>query len=375
MTVSSNDWINQHQQQSLDWFLLFRSLHPQSKAFSGYSEWVKRKIATFTDCWRWAPWKRRSTRVRWPNRRQAAASLTKSKSNVTIIWPICENYTRESFHSKTQNFHTKNRDYKEPRLIHRLTTPDMFERPIPNIPSDKLLAEVLHKCPDKIFKYHEHDSLLEKEDDLTEEEKENAWKRYEQEAKKHEIESQLKMSQETPPFPDSEPKSSELDRMLDDFNGNIPSKPQMDNISSSFGLNPELSTSSAAHLKPTNDIDFPWGRVFKVDNTVDNDNGIAPSSSAFPADGPNHNSIAANLPVPGAGKFRTNNSSEISISKFVHFFQILLRNVNRIRTASKTLWEYRMAGWMVNQRKDLSCHYRAPKWVWSRLCRFFLKSA
>lgn len=167
----------------------------------------------------------------------------------------------------------------------------MIERPVPNIPSDKLLAEVLHKCPEKIFKYHEHDSLLEKEADLTEEEKENAWKRYEQEAKKHEIESQLKMSQETPPFPDSEPKFSEFDRLLDEFNGNIPSKPPIDNPSTLSGLSPGFPVCGFSDIYST--------------NKVVNANEIALPPSAF-------------SPLSRAGKFRTNNSIQQTL-QFLNF--------------------------------------------------------
>lgn len=100
---------------------------------------------------------------------------------------------------------------------------------MPNIPSDKLLAELLRKYPESVFKYHEHDSLLEKEDDLTEEEKESAWKQYEQEAKANEarlhLMNDMKMSLETPPFNDSQSNLIENDQFWDEFNGNKVTKP------------------------------------------------------------------------------------------------------------------------------------------------------
>ena len=34
-------------------------------------------------------------------------------------------------------------------------------RPVPKVPKDRLLAELLAKHPDMIWKYHDHDSLLE----------------------------------------------------------------------------------------------------------------------------------------------------------------------------------------------------------------------
>lgn len=48
------------------------------------------------------------------------------------------------------------------------------------MPSDKLLAYLLHKYPEIIYKFQEHDSLLEEveENVLNEEEKENLWLEY-----------------------------------------------------------------------------------------------------------------------------------------------------------------------------------------------------
>lgn len=63
----------------------------------------------------------------------------------------------------------------------RLTVPDYSERPTPIRPVDNVLASLLHNFPDLVYKYHEHDSLLEKnsEQDLSEEEKADAWAAYE----------------------------------------------------------------------------------------------------------------------------------------------------------------------------------------------------
>lgn len=62
----------------------------------------------------------------------------------------------------------------------------MSDRPIPNVPKDELLAHLLHNFPSIVYKYHEHDSLLENkaEQDLSEEEKADAWRAYENDVQK-----------------------------------------------------------------------------------------------------------------------------------------------------------------------------------------------
>lgn len=113
-------------------------------------------------------------------------------------------------------------------LIYRLTKPNPAERVVPNMPSDNVLKKLLLHCPETVFKYHEHHSLLEKEDDLTENEKEEAWKKYEREAKVQEANLQqeydMKISQETPPFLDLEKTFDQNDSFWDEFNGNDSAK-------------------------------------------------------------------------------------------------------------------------------------------------------
>ncbi|EDW59427.1 transcriptional regulator ATRX homolog [Drosophila virilis] len=57
------------------------------------------------------------------------------------------------------------------------------EREMPLLPKDRLFAELLTEHEKLIFKYHEHDSLLEQEEheNLTEEERKSAWAEYEAE--------------------------------------------------------------------------------------------------------------------------------------------------------------------------------------------------
>lgn len=57
-------------------------------------------------------------------------------------------------------------------------------RPVPLVPKDVMLAELLKK-EDTIFRYHEHQTLLENKEDevLNEEERKAAWEEYENEKK------------------------------------------------------------------------------------------------------------------------------------------------------------------------------------------------
>ncbi|KAF2905325.1 hypothetical protein ILUMI_00852 [Ignelater luminosus] len=61
--------------------------------------------------------------------------------------------------------------------------PKPDDQPTPLIPKDVLLAELLQKEKDRIFKYHEHQSLLENKEDeeLDEAERKAAWEEYENE--------------------------------------------------------------------------------------------------------------------------------------------------------------------------------------------------
>lgn len=67
----------------------------------------------------------------------------------------------------------------------RLTKTDMSQRPVPNLPVDFLLRNLLHNHCNLIYKYHEHDSLLENkpEQDLSEADKKEAWDAYENDLK------------------------------------------------------------------------------------------------------------------------------------------------------------------------------------------------
>uniref|UniRef100_A0A1B0CAC6 Putative dna repair protein snf2 family n=1 Tax=Lutzomyia longipalpis TaxID=7200 RepID=A0A1B0CAC6_LUTLO len=69
--------------------------------------------------------------------------------------------------------------------LYTLTKTDMSQRPVPNLPTDFLLRNLLHNHFNLIYKYHEHDSLLENkpEQDLSEADKKEAWDAYENDLK------------------------------------------------------------------------------------------------------------------------------------------------------------------------------------------------
>lgn len=73
--------------------------------------------------------------------------------------------------------------------MYALTKTDFSKRETPVIPKDELLRHLLKNRPRQVFKYHEHESLLENKPDqeLTEEEKKEAWAafEYEEQAEKN----------------------------------------------------------------------------------------------------------------------------------------------------------------------------------------------
>ncbi|XP_053669923.1 transcriptional regulator ATRX homolog [Anopheles nili] len=77
------------------------------------------------------------------------------------------------------------RHYKENDLqeLYRYDVDPSEPRPVPNLPKDRLFAELLKRFDTIIYKYHEHDSLLEnkEEETLNEEERKAAWEEFEQE--------------------------------------------------------------------------------------------------------------------------------------------------------------------------------------------------
>lgn len=58
----------------------------------------------------------------------------------------------------------------------------MANRPVPMLPKDNLLAHLLRKYPNMIYKYLEHDTLLanKTDEELNDVEKNEAWQRCEE---------------------------------------------------------------------------------------------------------------------------------------------------------------------------------------------------
>lgn len=69
--------------------------------------------------------------------------------------------------------------------LYRANLEPIGDRPEPNLPKDRLLAELIRLPSSEIWKYLEHDSLLENKTDenLTREEVDTAWQEYENERK------------------------------------------------------------------------------------------------------------------------------------------------------------------------------------------------
>lgn len=82
---------------------------------------------------------------------------------------------------------TIDRHYRGGELkdLYTFTEYSLSQREIPSMPQDDILKFILKRYNEQIFKYHEHDSLLENkpEQDLSEEEKREAWETYENEQK------------------------------------------------------------------------------------------------------------------------------------------------------------------------------------------------
>lgn len=84
--------------------------------------------------------------------------------------------------------HQIDRHYKENDLneLYKMNLEPTEEKPIAILPKDRLFATQLKKFEDILFKYHEHDSLLENksEETLDPEEIKAAWEEFENEKKR-----------------------------------------------------------------------------------------------------------------------------------------------------------------------------------------------
>lgn len=93
--------------------------------------------------------------------------------------------TKQAISKRVLDEQQIDRHYKENDLM-ELYTHDLEpekERELPLLPKDRLLADLLRRFDHLIYKYHEHDSLLEnkEEETLNEEERKAAWEEFEAE--------------------------------------------------------------------------------------------------------------------------------------------------------------------------------------------------
>lgn len=105
-------------------------------------------------------------------------SLMNNKLIGTTILLSCPSYTRNIKRTRTQDKRYCNNLFY---FFLRLTIPDQAVQPTPVRPVDNILASLLRNFKNLVYKYHEHDSLLENNsaEDLNEQEKADAWDAYE----------------------------------------------------------------------------------------------------------------------------------------------------------------------------------------------------
>merc|ERR1712088_484071 len=95
--------------------------------------------------------------------------------------------TKQSLSARVVDEQQIERHFTMNELVELYTYQDEAQetRPEPLVPKDKLLAEIILKHKNLIWKIHDHDSLLENQVDehLTEEQRKEAWEEYEDEKK------------------------------------------------------------------------------------------------------------------------------------------------------------------------------------------------
>jgi len=95
--------------------------------------------------------------------------------------------TKQSLSARVVDEHQIERHFSMNELaeLYDFQDEDMSARPLPKVPKDRLLAEMLKRHDSLIWKFHDHDSLLENQVDenLTEAERKAAWEEFENEKK------------------------------------------------------------------------------------------------------------------------------------------------------------------------------------------------
>lgn len=93
--------------------------------------------------------------------------------------------TKQAMSGRVVDKRQIDRHYKMSELseLYVLTKTDHNARPNPQMPADEFLKFLLHTYPKQVYKYHDHERLLENkpDQDLNDDEKDEAWKLYEAE--------------------------------------------------------------------------------------------------------------------------------------------------------------------------------------------------
>lgn len=141
-----------------------------------------------------APWRRRSTIVRWPSSLCPIEWWISSRLRGTLPSLNWLNFTHLSQTCWTTRTPRKAKD--RPLFCQRwlyfpcqnntqLSHKDFVECLCVFVPQDQVLAQLLQTCKDQIVSFHEHESLLDhkQEEELSEAERKAAWAEYEAEVK------------------------------------------------------------------------------------------------------------------------------------------------------------------------------------------------
>lgn len=152
---------------------------------------------------------------------------------VWLSWPSC---TRECWVIVVCKVY-RNDIPPHPNLSHSLTIPDYAERPTPVRPYDNVLASLLRNFSELVYKYHEHDSLLERnsEQDLSEEEKADAWAAYEKDVS---LKSEYSCAYFQCVFYNCDPFLDQYNNMNHPNDGLFPSTSLFGGLNLPYGLNP-----------------------------------------------------------------------------------------------------------------------------------------
>lgn len=106
-------------------------------------------------------------------------------TNAIIEYLLFDKVTKQAISKRVIDEQQIDRHYNQTDLseLYQFNAVSEEERPVPLVPKDRLFADLLQSHDKEIFKYHEHNSLLENKEDegLNEEERKAAWEDFENE--------------------------------------------------------------------------------------------------------------------------------------------------------------------------------------------------